>query len=186
MPLIRKDEGRAITLNVPTMFTDLMADSGTLLHEMVHQYLNERGEPPGHDSEGWRREIMRLHELVTGKKIWAGASITKRQDGRVVRISAPSPTGKASLTQRQIARWPHAVRGLHWGRCNLQPRVISGAPPDRSGSDAQRYLLTSCESSGGSKNLRCAARQALATVPGPISLQPASALATSCRKASRS
>jgi len=32
--LIRKDEGRAITLNVPTMFTDLMADSGTLLHEM--------------------------------------------------------------------------------------------------------------------------------------------------------
>jgi hypothetical protein len=56
---------------------------------------------------------MRLHELVTGKKIWAGASITKRQDGRVVRINAPSPTGKASLTQRQIARWPHAVRGLH-------------------------------------------------------------------------
>jgi len=48
-----------------------MADSGTLLHEMVHQYLNERGEPAGHDSEGWRREIMRLHELVTGKKIWA-------------------------------------------------------------------------------------------------------------------
>jgi len=58
---------------------------------------------------------MRLHELVTGKKIWAGASITTRQDGRVVRINAPSPTGKASLTQRQIARWPHAVRGLHWG-----------------------------------------------------------------------
>src|SRR5215468_16736 len=91
--------------------------------------------------------------------------------------------GKASLTQRQIARWPHAVDGC---RCNLQLRVISGALPDRSGSDAQRYLLTSCESSGGSKNLRCAARQALATVPGPISLQPASALATSCRKASRS
>jgi hypothetical protein len=71
--------------------------------------------------------------------------------------------GKASLTQRQIARWPHAVHGC---RCNLQLR-------GRSGSDAQRYLLTSCESSGGSKNLRCAARQALATVPGPISLRPA-------------
>ena len=41
------DEGRTITLNVPTMFTDLIADSGTLLHEMVHQYLNERGEPAG-------------------------------------------------------------------------------------------------------------------------------------------
>lgn len=30
------DEGRTITLNVPTMFTDLRADSGTLLQEMVH------------------------------------------------------------------------------------------------------------------------------------------------------
>jgi hypothetical protein len=87
-----KDAGRAITLNVPTMFTDLRADSGTLLHEMVHQYLNERGEPAGHDSEGWRREIMRLHELVTGKKIWAGASITKRQDGR---IKCPKPDGES-------------------------------------------------------------------------------------------
>jgi len=26
---------------------------------------NERGEPASHDSEGWRREVMRLHELVT-------------------------------------------------------------------------------------------------------------------------
>ena len=57
----------------------------------------------------WRREIMRLHELVTGKKIWAGASITRRQDGRVVRINAPSPTGKASLTQRSDC--PLAARG---------------------------------------------------------------------------
>ena len=98
-----------------------MADSGTLLHEMVHQYLNERGEPAGHDSEGWRREIMRLHELVTGKKIWAGALITKRQDGRVVRSNAPSPTGKASLMQRQIARWPHT-------RCGVCIGVLYPAP----------------------------------------------------------
>jgi hypothetical protein len=68
-----KDEGRTITLNVPTMFTDLMADSGTLLQKMVHQYLDEREERAGHDS-GLAREIMRLHELVTGKKIWAGRS----------------------------------------------------------------------------------------------------------------
>jgi len=89
-----KDEGRATTLNVPTMFTDLIADSGTLLHEMIHQYLNERGEPAGHDGEGWRCEIMRLHEMVTGKKIWAGASKTVRKGGRVVRINAPSRLGK--------------------------------------------------------------------------------------------
>jgi hypothetical protein len=47
---VSNDEGRTITLNVPTMFTGLRADSGTLLQEMVHQYLNERGEPAGHDS----------------------------------------------------------------------------------------------------------------------------------------
>ena len=161
------------------MFTDLRADSGTLLQEMVHQYLNERGEPAGHDSEGWRREIMRLHELVTGKKIWAGASITKRQDGRVVRINAPSPTGKASLNQRQIARWPHAVHG---GRCNPQLRVISGALPDRSGSDAQRYFELSYESIGGSKNRRCAARMARLTSPSPTGPPPLASASATARK----
>ena len=115
----------AITLNVPTMFTDLMADSGTLLHEMVHQYLNERGGPAGHDSEGWRREILRLHELMIGKKIWAGASITKRQDGRVVRINAPSPTGKASLAQRQIARCRTRCAVCIGGRCMCHVRQCS-------------------------------------------------------------
>ena len=71
--------------------------------------ISTSAESPLATTAGWRREIMRLHELVTGKKIWAGASITKRKDGRVVRINAPSPTGKASLTKRQIA--PLAARG---------------------------------------------------------------------------
>ena len=61
---------------------------------------------------------------MTGKKIWAGASITKRQDGRVVRINAPSPTGKASLTQRQIARWPHAVRGTDLAAAGKRVRYL--------------------------------------------------------------
>jgi len=64
--------------------------------------ISTSAESPLATTAGWRREIMRLHELVTGKKIWAGASITKRQDGRVVRINAPSPTGKASLTQLAV------------------------------------------------------------------------------------
>ena len=90
------------------MFTDLRADSGTLLHEMVHQYLNERGEPAGHDSEGWRREIMRLHELVTGKKIWAGASITKR---KVVALFAQRSKPNGEGVVDAASDCPLAARG---------------------------------------------------------------------------
>ena len=51
-----------------------MADNSTLLHEMLHQYLHERGEESKHNGEPWRREIMRITWLITGKEIWAGAS----------------------------------------------------------------------------------------------------------------
>jgi hypothetical protein len=66
------DEGRTSTLNVPTMFTNLRGRQRYAATRDLHQYLNERG-----------KRAVRLHEMVTGKKIWAGASITKRQDGRV-------------------------------------------------------------------------------------------------------
>jgi hypothetical protein len=102
--------GRTITLNVPSVYDTLLADNATLLHEMVHQSLFERGEPAGHDGDGWRREIMRINEVLTGKEIWAGRSKTVRRDGKVVRINVPHPeTGEASLGQMQIARWPHDV-----------------------------------------------------------------------------
>lgn len=110
-------QGRTITLNVPKFHNELLADNNTLLHEMIHQWLNERGEDAAHASDGWRREIMRLHREITGTEIWAGRSKTVRrkdQDGaRVVRINLPHPTtGEASLTQGQIARWPHEPAGL--------------------------------------------------------------------------
>src|SRR6516164_3892638 len=52
--------GRTITLNVPSWKYagrryELLADNCTLLHEMVHQFLFERGEDPAHLSKGWRR-----------------------------------------------------------------------------------------------------------------------------------
>jgi hypothetical protein len=65
--------GRTITLNVPSDHISLLADNNTLLHEMVHQCLFEAGEDAAHASDGWRREIMRLNKLMTGKTIWAGA-----------------------------------------------------------------------------------------------------------------
>jgi hypothetical protein len=34
------------------------------------------GEPAGHDSDGWRRQIMRLNKLITGNEIWTGRFMT--------------------------------------------------------------------------------------------------------------
>jgi hypothetical protein len=106
--------GRTITLNIlipKITYTGQryarLADNCTLLHEMVHQALNERGEDASHTSEGWRREIMRLHKLMTGEELWAGRSITTRVKGKMVRINKPAEDGRPSLGQGEIARWPH-------------------------------------------------------------------------------
>ena len=55
--------GRTITLNLPRTHNQLVADNNTLLHEMLHQFLHERGENPKHAGAPWRREIMRLTKL---------------------------------------------------------------------------------------------------------------------------
>src|SRR5215472_6235306 len=108
--------GRTITLNVPKDHKSLVADNDTLLHEMVHQSLFERGEDAAHLSKGWRREIMRITKLITGAEIWAGPSVVRRIDGRATRFNAPNPeTGQQSLTQAVIARWPHDELGINLG-----------------------------------------------------------------------
>lgn len=107
--------GRTITLNVPKDHSSLVADANTLLHEMIHQCLFERGEYPSHDGQPWRREIMRLTNQITGAEIWAGPSKTMRENGRVVRRNAAHPeTGMPSLRQMQIACWPHGL-GINLG-----------------------------------------------------------------------
>jgi hypothetical protein len=109
--------GRTITLNLPKSHNVLVADSHTLIHEMVHQFLFERGEYPAHDGALWRREIMRLTKLITRRDIWAGASKTMRRDGRIIRGNASNPeTGALSLPQKVIARWPHDEIGIDLGR----------------------------------------------------------------------
>src|SRR5215831_16282933 len=114
--------GRTITLNVPKHHRRLVADNNTLLHEMIHQLLYERAEPACHDSDGWRREIMRLNKLIAGKEIWAGRSMTKRvadADGKlskVIRVNAPHEDGRESLGQAEIAHWPHEGSGFDLGR----------------------------------------------------------------------
>jgi hypothetical protein len=114
--------GRTITLNVPAQKHsgrryELLADNCTLLHEMVHQCLFERGEYAGHDGQAWRHEIMRLTKHMTGREIWAGRSMTVRQGKRVIRINAPHPeTKEPSLPQAAIARWPHDGLGIDLGQ----------------------------------------------------------------------
>lgn len=120
--------GRAITLNLPDQGGHLIADNNTLLHEMLHQCLFERGENPAHAGEPWRREIMRLTKLITGKPIWAGPSRVVRQNGKAVRINVPHPeTKEPSLPQAVIARWPHDGLNINLG--------FLGQLPDTLGSD---------------------------------------------------
>lgn len=108
--------GRTITLNVPRHHNHLVADNDSLLHEMIHQFLFERGERPTHDGAGWRREIMRLTRQIAGNDVWAGPSKPMRRDGRVIRANAPHPeTGEDSLPQAVIAGWPRTM-GINLGR----------------------------------------------------------------------
>jgi hypothetical protein len=81
---------------------------------MIHQALFERGEDAKH-AGGWRREIMRLHQMITGTQIWAGRSTTQWINGKVVRINEPRNDGMGSLPQRDIARWPYST-GINLGR----------------------------------------------------------------------
>jgi hypothetical protein len=104
-----------IALLAPKEGQVLVADRGVLLHEMVHQFLHERGLYPKHAGEPWCREIMRLHKELTGSEIWAGrytvAKVKLEDGGRSsARRNLPHPeTGAPSLSQREIARWPHAA-----------------------------------------------------------------------------
>lgn len=90
----------------------LVADRATLLHEMIHQHLVELGKDPGHDTPGWCAEVMRLHRVITGVKIWAAQEKigkTKMVDGhRSSRRYQPKDpeTGATSLDWGSIARWP--------------------------------------------------------------------------------
>jgi hypothetical protein len=108
-----KELGRTITLNAPSDHNVLVADRGTLLHEMIHQFLFERGADPTHT--GWRHEIMRLDHMLTGEQIWAGPSRTMRIEGKVVRRNMGHEDGRVSLSQGEIARWPHCRPGIELG-----------------------------------------------------------------------
>jgi hypothetical protein len=131
--------GRTITLNVPRRHMTLLADNNALLHEMIHQKLFEAGQNAKHESDGWRSEIMRLEQLIAGRKIWAGRSITKRvlgDDGKkskVIRVNEDGPNGEPSLGQKEIAIWPHAGSGVKLGSLGAATPVIAKPKRTRKG-----------------------------------------------------
>jgi hypothetical protein len=104
-----------IALACPHKGDVLVATRSTLLHEMTHQGLSEAGLRPDHQGQGWRDEVMRLHRLLTGQEVWAGAYVVAKEKvaggGRQsVRLNRPDPaTGRPSLTQGEIARWPRSL-----------------------------------------------------------------------------
>jgi hypothetical protein len=103
-----------IALTAPKQGNLLVANRGTLLHEMLHQFLHEKGDDTKHDGEPWRGEIMRLTREITGREVWAGKSTVRKQRGkdgrRSVRGNLPHPvTGVPSLTHCQIVHWPKSV-----------------------------------------------------------------------------
>jgi hypothetical protein len=84
---------------------------GVLLHEMVHQFLEQSGVDVGHDGTPWCQEIMRLSK-VFGRNIWAGKYTVTKVHGRSQRTNKPNPDkdSKAiALNQDQISKWPHSI-----------------------------------------------------------------------------
>lgn len=112
-----------IQLAVPRQKNTLLADRGTLLHEMIHQSLTEQGLSPKHEHAPWCEEIMRLTYDLTRKRIYAAPEIvTKTKDkdpitGKTKSIRRPRlhpETGKPSIDRMAIATWPHSL-SIHLG-----------------------------------------------------------------------
>ena len=109
-----------ILLAAPARGERLIADRGTLLHEMVHQYLNETGQNPRHAGQPWCDCIMRLNQMITGRSIYATPDkIGKEGSGKSRSSYRYKPvceaTGAESLPQKVIARWPHDEVGIKLG-----------------------------------------------------------------------
>jgi hypothetical protein len=83
---------------------------GVLLHEMIDQTLNQRGQNQAHAGTPWCEEIMRISRQL-GREISAGKYMVKKIDGKSRHVNqGPSePSGARVLKQKEIARWPHSI-----------------------------------------------------------------------------
>ena len=75
-----------------------------ILHEMLHIYLQNRGEKAEHNSIPWCREIMRISRQM-GLIINASPQrVIKVKNGNGTRCSVRVSSG---ITRKQLASWPH-------------------------------------------------------------------------------
>lgn len=81
-----------------------------LFHEMIHQYLEERGDDCRHNSVTWCNEIMRLGSLIWDVNFWASPSSPRKINGQSVRIQKRSPSGEESIPMKDISAFPHSLR----------------------------------------------------------------------------
>lgn len=88
---------------------------GVLLHEMLHQFLEQSGKDVGHDGEPWRQEIMRLSQIF-GKHIWAGNIPFVR--------SAENRNASTCRTRTKTRRHKNSPRGR-----SLAGRIASESSP---------------------------------------------------------
>lgn len=96
--------GKMLEDGVPTDYA-----SHVILHEMIHTYLNSRGENPNHNGKPWSREITRISGLMGFEIIAQPDRVSKVRDGDGNRRSVRVPAAEGSLTRKQIAAWPHSI-----------------------------------------------------------------------------
>jgi hypothetical protein len=61
------------------------ADRDTLLHEMVHAWLDQQGKDAKHAGQAWRDEIIRLHHAITRGPGECGHRRATRAAGTAIR-----------------------------------------------------------------------------------------------------
>jgi hypothetical protein len=91
--------------------------SDVLVHEMIHAALMLRGEDPGHNEAPWCRMVGELSPAVLGQDVTAEPVKPRRVPNPAREFDPAAPKTivvrravPGSLTQAQLATWPHSVR----------------------------------------------------------------------------
>jgi hypothetical protein len=95
--------------------------SDTLIHEMAHAALILRHEDPDHNAGPWCKIITELSPALTGQEINAQPVRPRRipNPHRETDDSAPKTivvrkAEPGTMTQAELARWPHSIRPPGW------------------------------------------------------------------------
>ena len=94
---------------IPAYKLNKLYASDVLLHEMIHQKIEQRGIASEHNSNVWAAEIVRVSKLM-GVEIKAAKVKQKRikdENGESIVRWIPLP---GHLTRREMSEWPDCIR----------------------------------------------------------------------------